>query len=47
MTDHNDSYPPKPHIVENAHVDTMAEYERLYRLSLDDPQTFWASRPSA
>ncbi|MFH1845540.1 MAG: acetate--CoA ligase [bacterium] len=35
-------FPPKEHIVEKAHINSMAEYERLYRLSLDDPQTFWA-----
>jgi hypothetical protein len=30
-------YPPKPHIVEHAHVSSMEEYERLYRPSLTDP----------
>jgi len=35
-------YPPKPEIVEGANLASMAEYERLYRLSLDDPATFWA-----
>ena len=28
----------------NAHINSMAEYERLYRLSLDDPQTFWGKQ---
>jgi acetyl-CoA synthetase len=37
-----DVYTPKPEITANAHIKTMAEYERLYRLSLDDPSTFWA-----
>jgi acetyl-CoA synthetase len=35
-------YPPQPEIVERAHISSMEEYERLYRLSLDDPETFWA-----
>jgi acetyl-CoA synthetase len=29
---------------ETAHVTSMAEYEALYRRSLDDPEGFWASR---
>jgi acetyl-CoA synthetase len=36
------SYPPKPEIVRDSHIASMAEYQRLYRLSLDDPETFWA-----
>ncbi len=46
MTQKNDRepevYPVKPHIAERAHVPSMEEYRRLYRLSLDDPETFWA-----
>jgi acetyl-CoA synthetase len=42
MSDFNEIYPPKPHIVEGAHIGSMEEYLRLYRLSLDDPETFWA-----
>ncbi len=41
MPDSEDLYQPKPHIVKNAHIDSMEEYQRLYRLSLDDPDTFW------
>ena len=44
MTDSNQIYPPKPNIVAGAHIDSMAEYERLYRLSLDDPETFWGKQ---
>ena len=33
---------PKPEIVAEARINSMEEYERLYRLSLDDPETFWA-----
>jgi len=36
--------PPLPHISEHAHIKTMAEYERLYRLSLDDPDHFWGQQ---
>ncbi|MEN8164631.1 MAG: acetate--CoA ligase [Acidobacteriota bacterium] len=41
MSENPDLYPPKPHIVERAHINRMEEYRRLYRLSLDDPETFW------
>ena len=44
MNDPKELYPPKPHIVQNAHISSMAEYQRLYRLSLDDPETFWAKQ---
>jgi acetyl-CoA synthetase len=39
-----DTYPPKPHIADRAHISSMDEYRRLYRLSLDDPETFWAKQ---
>ncbi len=35
-------YAAKEHITEHAHVKTMEEYLRLYRLSLDDPESFWS-----
>jgi len=41
MTDH-ELFHPKPHIVERAHISSMEEYQRMYRLALDDPETFWA-----
>ncbi len=44
MTEPKDIYPPKPHIAERAHIGSMAEYERLYRLSLDDPESFWGKQ---
>ena len=37
-------YPPKEHIAKKAHVSTMEEFQRLYRLSLDDPETFWSKQ---
>jgi acetyl-CoA synthetase len=33
--------PVKDHIAQRAHVKSLAQYERLYRRSLDDPQGFW------
>ncbi len=36
-----ESYTPKPDIVKTAHIDSMDEYQRLYRLSIDDPEAFW------
>ena len=40
----DDLFPPKPHISSGAHISTMDEFQRLYRLSLDDPETFWAKQ---
>jgi acetyl-CoA synthetase len=39
-----DVYPVKPHIRERAHIRSLEEYERLYRLSLDSPEWFWAEQ---
>ena len=32
-----DLYPVLPHIRERAHIKSMEEYQRLYRLSMDNP----------
>ena len=40
----SDLYPVKPHVAAQAHVNSMAEYQRLYRLSLDNPEWFWAEQ---
>ena len=37
----------KPHIRERAHIRTMEEYQRLYRLSLDSPEWFWGEQAKA
>ncbi len=37
-------YGPHPDIAATSDIGTMAEYERLYRLSLDDPETFWSKQ---
>ncbi len=44
MTNDSEVFDPKPEIVRGAHVSSMKEYQRLYRLSLDDPETFWAKQ---
>jgi len=44
MTDpqHPDVYQPNPAVAGRSHVGSLEEYQRLYRLSLDDPEAFWA-----
>jgi acetyl-CoA synthetase len=42
--DSNRVIPPKPDIARRAHIGSIEEYERLYRLSLDDPGSFWAKQ---
>ena len=39
--------PVKPEIAAQAHIGSFAEYERLYRLSLDNPEWFWAEQAQA
>ncbi|MCP4659168.1 MAG: AMP-binding protein, partial [bacterium] len=39
--------PVKSHIAERAHLNSLEEYERLYRLSLDNPEWFWAEQAKA
>ncbi|MBE0567241.1 MAG: acetate--CoA ligase [Krumholzibacteria bacterium] len=34
-------YGPNPEVAARAHVGSLEEYQRLYRLSLDDPAAFW------
>jgi acetyl-CoA synthetase len=43
----SDVYPVKPHVAEEAHLRSEQEYERLYRLSLDNPEWFWAEQAKA
>jgi len=42
-----DIYEVKPHIRERAHLRSFEEYQRLYRLSLDSPEWFWAEQAKA
>ncbi len=39
--------PVKPDIAERAHINSMEEYQRLYRLSLDNPDWFWGEQAKA
>jgi acetyl-CoA synthetase len=43
----NDMYPVKPEIVRRAYINTIEEYQRLYRLSLDNPEWFWGEQAKA
>ena len=42
-----DLYPVKPHIRQRSHLTSMEEYQRLYRLSMDNPEWFWAQQAQA
>jgi acetyl-CoA synthetase len=42
-----DLYPVKPELAERAHIRSMEEYGRLYRLSLDNPEWFWGEQAKA
>lgn len=37
----NTRFPPLPHLKEQAHIKNLAQYEDLYKRSLDDSQVFW------
>ncbi len=42
MTTHKENiYLPDREFVEQAHVQSRAEYERMWKQSIDDPETFW------
>ena len=43
----SDLYPVKPHVAARSHLNSKAEYDRLYRLSLDNPEWFWAEQAKA
>jgi acetyl-CoA synthetase len=40
-------YPVKPDIASRAHIRGLEEYQRLYRLSLDNPEWFWGEQAKA
>ncbi|HEY6552063.1 MAG TPA: acetate--CoA ligase, partial [Vicinamibacteria bacterium] len=40
-------FPVKERITERAHLKGMEEYQRLYRLSLDNPEWFWGEQANA
>ncbi len=37
----NRTFPPSPRIAEKAHVQSVEEYERMYRRSIDESGSFW------
>ncbi len=43
----HDMYPVKPHLAQRAHLNSMEEYQRLYRISLDNPEWFWGEQAKA
>jgi len=43
----NDLYPVKTQIAQRAYINSMDEYQRLYRLSLDNPEWFWGEQAKA
>jgi acetyl-CoA synthetase len=40
-------FPVKERVAERAHINGMEEYQRLYRLSLDNPEWFWGEQAKA
>jgi acetyl-CoA synthetase len=42
-----DVFEVKPKIRDRAHIQSLEEYQRLYRLSLDNPSWFWAEQAKA
>ena len=40
-------FPVKPHIAARSHLSSRDEYDRLYRLSLDNPDWFWSEQAKA
>src|SRR5690606_35797641 len=35
-------FPPSPEFVQTAHIRSMADYERMWKRSIDDTEGFWA-----
>ena len=42
-----DLFDVKPHIRERSHIQSLEEYQRLYRRSLEEPEAFWAEQAKA
>jgi len=38
----NRVFPPPAEFAANAHIGSLAEYESMYRRSIEDPAAFWA-----
>ncbi len=35
-------FSPRPEISAGAHIKSLAEYQRIYKRSVEDPEGFWA-----
>ncbi|MCC6488481.1 MAG: acetyl-coenzyme A synthetase, partial [Candidatus Hydrogenedentes bacterium] len=46
VLDETRHFEPAPEFSKLAHVKSLAEYERLYEQSIDDPETFWGNAAS-
>ncbi|MBM3991335.1 MAG: acetate--CoA ligase [Planctomycetes bacterium] len=42
-----DVYPVKPHIQAKAHIASLADYQAMYRRSLENPEAFWGEQAMA
>ncbi len=38
------TFPPDPKFQKQAHIKSMAEYEKMYKRSVDDPEGFWGEQ---
>src|SRR5512135_1217029 len=38
----NRTFPPSKEFSEKAHIKSLADYEKMYRRSVEDPDGFWA-----
>src|ERR1035441_5628815 len=38
----NRVFPPPPEFSAKAHIQSLEQYEALYKQSIDDPEAFWA-----
>src|SRR5208337_803176 len=36
------TFPPSPEFSKKAHIKSIAEYEKIYKRSVEDPEGFWA-----
>ena len=37
-------FEPPIHLSRGAHVKSLAEYEEIYKISIEDPEGFWAKK---
>jgi acetyl-CoA synthetase len=42
----NRLFPPPPEFSAHAHIQSLEQYEELYKQSIEDPETFWANAAS-